>query len=254
MVTGSYAACVAQGRMERLFIRMLGCPDYHTHIRLKPIIRYMKKAGKGSFMELGCGEGCIGFELGRRGFVKEYVGIDLNEKSIKKANEIKSCLRLDYLTFIAEDVFDYLAKAKGVFDWLILYDFIEHIPEPEDFLRKLLSSVEIKKGIIVSVPTPKYPKVFGEIFSKKIGHLVDGYTREELDGMFTKLSYKSTCFAYNTGRVSRVGAAIYYHFMNRYGENKIWRAMVFLLVMPFRLIDIPTEKSSCSLFFVYVKE
>lgn len=99
------------------------------------------------------------------------------------------------------------------------------------------------------MPTPNYPKVFGRKFHESIGHLVDGYHKSELDGLFKKINYKSDYFEYNTGLFGNIGAYIFYH-----AKKKVHSRILYFLTMPFRIVDINFEKVSSSLFSVYMHE
>lgn len=139
----------------------------------------------------------------------------------------------------------------GAYDYVVLYDFIEHISNPEKFLEDLDCRLgSTKKAVyFVSVPTPIYPKVFGRRFHESIGHLVDGYTKSEVDGLFEKIGYKSAYSEYNTGLLGNTGAWIFYHL-----KGKVHKRVLNLMTLPFRLFDINSEKLSSSLFCVYVND
>ena len=40
MVIGSYEACIKKGFIKKTFIKVCGTFDFHSHIRLKPLIKY----------------------------------------------------------------------------------------------------------------------------------------------------------------------------------------------------------------------
>ena len=92
-------------------------------------------------MEIGCGSGLVAFELSRREYVCSYTGIDMNAECIDRALLIRDTLNLNNISFIQKNAFEFLnsidSKDKK-FDYVILYDFIEHIPDPEKFVKDLL--------------------------------------------------------------------------------------------------------------------
>lgn len=249
MIIGSYEWCIKKRLVSKLLTKFCGTIDYHTHIRLKPIIKYAKEEKLfGSFIEIGCGRGDVAFELNRRGHVESYIGIDMDNKAIKIARKIKYALGIDNITFISENAFDFLNKSfEKSYDYVILYDFLEHIPKPEQFLEDLEKSIGGVKKYIVSVPTPRYPKVFGRKFHESIGHLVDGYNKSNLDYFFDKIDYRCEYFKYNTGFFGNIGAYIFYH-----AYEKVHVRILYFLTMPFRIVDINSERFSSSLFAVYV--
>lgn len=95
------------------------------------------------------------------------------------------------------------------------------------------------------MPTPNYPKVFGEKFHKSIGHLIDGYRKSELDILFEMIKFKNIYFEYNTGLIGNIGAYFYYHSIDKV------KILLYFLTLPFRVVDINSSKISSSLFAVY---
>lgn len=224
MVIGSYEKCIMKTLKSKIITGLFGTADYHTHIRLRPIIKYAKKSKlSGKFLEIGCGTGVVAFELNRRGCIKSYTGIDMNNKQINTAQKIKIALNTDNIVFVRENAFDFLDKMNEKdWDYVILYDFLEHIPEPERFLEDLNKRIGNVKKYIVSVPTPKYPKVFGRQWHESIGHLVDGYNKIDIDRFFRKINLKCEYFEYNTGLLGNVGAYIFYHTGGDSSKNTIF--------------------------------
>ncbi len=251
MVFGSYEYCNKQG-IRKLFTKIFGTTDYHSHIRLKPIVKYFRQINnERNCLEIGCGVGQVAFELNRRNLLDSYIGVDMNNEYINRAITIKNKMHYKNIQFVQQDAFSFLdsmsTKNKN-FNYIILYDFIEHILEPDIFLNNLLKSLgdNFKGAFIVSVPTHNYPKIFGQKFHKQIGHLVDGYNKRELDELFYKLNFKNVYYEYNTGLIGNIGAYFYYH---KYMQIPSW--ILALLTLPFRIIDINMPSVSSSLFCVY---
>ena len=254
MVIGNYGVGKNDNFCSKIFTKIFGVVDYHTHIRLNPIIDYANRNGiYGNFLEIGCGEGIIAFELNRRGHVKRYLGLDMNDNAISKAKKTKKILGHRNVTFLCEDALKFLnsSDVKMNIDYVVLYDFIEHIHNPGKFLKNLYKCIGEDgegKTFLVSVPTPNYPKVFGRKFHESIGHVVDGYKKRDLDKLFEKIGYKPYYFEYNTGLFGNIGAFIFYHLIPIVNIK-----ILFFLTMPFRILDINSEKISSSLFVVYKK-
>lgn len=252
MAVGSYLKCVYKKGSLKYYIRgLLGTSDFHSHIRLKPILKLCKKKYfiNKNIMEIGCGSGIIGFEFCKRmGAHFHYIGIDLSEKNIKEANRIKKVLHTKNLEFVCEDAFAYLERIKEEkIDIVILYDFLEHITMPESFIKELTKKLNNPSLIyIISIPTHKYPKVFGQEFHKKVGHVVEGYSLEELEKLFYKIGKQSTKISYNTGLWGNIGARIFYCV----GRN-LPLVIKEIITKPFLLFDINGSKMSSSLFVVF---
>ena len=252
MSVGSYLKYAYKKGSFKYYIRgLLGTADFHSHIRLKPILKLCKQGyfRNQSVMEIGCGSGMIGFEFWKRmGVHFHYIGIDLSEENIEGANKIKKVLHTKNLEFVCEDAFAYLERIKEEkIDMVILYDFLEHITMPESFIKELTKKLNNPNLIyIISVPTHKYPKVFGQEFHKKVGHVVEGYSLEELKKLFCKIGKQPTRVSYNTGLWGNIGARILYCI-----GRKLPLVIREIITKPFLLLDINGSKISSSLFVVF---
>jgi 2-polyprenyl-3-methyl-5-hydroxy-6-metoxy-1,4-benzoquinol methylase len=114
---------------------------YSSHRKIAKFLQKQHKRLK--ILDVGCSKGFMGRMLQAQ---HEMHGIDINSEDAKLARPFyKSSLILD----ISKKKIPYPPKS---FDAIILADVIEHLPNPEETLHKLLSS--LKKGgiIIISVP------------------------------------------------------------------------------------------------------
>lgn len=262
MPIGDYYSLFSRNIVAKTSIRILGTLDLHTQIRLSPVIKFLSKyLDRMNFkdiniLEIGCGSGVNAFEIYKivlkKGIKLNYVGCDLSEHSINNAKIIVEKLQGDTsMSFSNEDAFEFLNRWQGLsFDVILLIDVIEHVNNPDRLI--LLCEKYLKNAgiFVVSVPTPLYPKFFGVNFSTKIGHLVDGYSLQELDKLFGK--YKRIKYIYNTGLISNIGCYLYYNKLNF--NNKYFDFVKSLILYPFKFLDlINGPKISCSLFAVYKK-
>ncbi len=84
-------------------------------------------------LDLGCGRGYVAKKLLPK--TNRILGIDYNASSIDYA---KSSLADSGVTFICEDIFDYLGKhSDEKFDVVVLSHVLEHIDDPETFLKRI---------------------------------------------------------------------------------------------------------------------
>ncbi len=266
MPIGDYYSIIAKNAISKLIYKFLGILDLHSHIRLKPVVKYLKRYLNENSLdyinifEPGCGSGINGFESYKiameKGIRINYVGVDASFEAIYTANLLLKYLPIKNaeMSFFCSDAVSFLEKQRDFkFDIVLLIDIIEHVENPLNLLE-LCSKYLKKNGIfIVSVPTPLYPKFFGEEFAKNIGHLVDGYSVESLDDLFSKVGCVRLEFKYNTGLISNVGCWLYYKkFPSR---NKYFNLLKFLFLYPFKFLDFfNNSRISCSLFAVYKKE
>lgn len=92
-------------------------------------------------LDIGCGEGYLAKDLAQK--ASHVIGIDINETSLKKAQENAP----SNTTFIHGDATNYAFKEK--FDVLVLSNVLEHIQNREDFLRNISP---LANTILIRVP------------------------------------------------------------------------------------------------------
>ncbi len=265
MKIGDYYYYISENWIVKIIIKLLGTIDLHSHIRLKPVINFLqhylsKKSRKSiKILELGCGTGVCAFELNKisqKGkFNFDYTGIDVSSNLISISQKILKSVNVynNRIKFICDDAINYLTTNNNFkVDIILLVDIIEHINEPERLLN-LSNNLLNKDGIIlVSVPTPLYPKYFGAKFHKEMGHLVDGYSLNSIVEMFNDINCVMIFYNYNTGFIGKYGCYLYYKIFNT--RKRVLQIIKWLLLMPFKYLDlINNSKISCSLFAVFRK-
>lgn len=131
-------------------------------------------------------------------------------------------------------------------------DVIEHLEKPQIFLNHINNYLRSGGYLIISVPTPLYPRVFGRRFHSEIGHLVDGYRLPELREIVPK-QYSLMKHKYNTGLFSWLGCYLCYRYIINIKTHYI-RLMLNIMLIPFKWIDILNgKKISASLVAVFRK-
>ena len=95
-------------------------------------------------LEVGSGLGYLTYSLKKAGF--DVIGIDISEKVVAQASlefgENYKCL----------DIFEYAKNPPNLYDYIVLTEVIEHVPNPIDFIRTLLSLLSENGKLIVSTP------------------------------------------------------------------------------------------------------
>lgn len=97
-----------------------------------------------SVLDIGCGKGYIIKRILHR--TSNIVGIDYNMDSIAMA---KAAVGIPGVSFICEDIDHYLQKNQVYFDYLILSHVLEHMDEPDKFLKRIRA---IGKYCYIEVP------------------------------------------------------------------------------------------------------
>jgi SAM-dependent methyltransferase len=97
----------------------------------------------GVVAEIGCGDGSVLAELGRRGFGGRRIGFELSEAAVGMAGQRPE---------IAEaTAFDgaHLPAADGAYDLAFATHVLEHVPSPAPLLREMM---RVAAAVIVEVP------------------------------------------------------------------------------------------------------
>lgn len=272
MPIGDYFSLVSKNRVSKFVISRLGVFDLHTHLRIKPLIKFISQIIRNNpnvqltVLEIGCGNGVNAFEIAK--LVKKqkynikmkYLGVDLNEESIQQANKIAKYFYETNieLAFSKAEAISYLnnnlnrIKKDDKFNLCLLIDVIEHINNPDILISELEKYLHQDAYIIVSVPTKLYPKIFGYKFHRKIGHLVEGYDIDDLNSLFK--NFQCIHWEYNTGFPANIGCFLYYNAGSMFFGNKYLSFLKNIILIPFKYLDfVNNKKISCSLFAVYKK-
>jgi 2-polyprenyl-3-methyl-5-hydroxy-6-metoxy-1,4-benzoquinol methylase len=112
------------------------------------IQRLVSPAGR-SFLDVGCGEGALGQALKQAGAAR-VAGIEMTPDAALLARD-----RLDAL--VEGDITQVeLPFADGEFDYIIFADVLEHLPQPEAVLRRMLRYLRPDGRVVISVPNMRF--------------------------------------------------------------------------------------------------
>ncbi|MEQ9423291.1 MAG: class I SAM-dependent methyltransferase [Cyclobacteriaceae bacterium] len=111
-------------------------------------------------IEFGCGE-AIFLSRVKEKFQCEAWGVDIDQNSLMKAEvKIDRCLLGNADQILTE-------LPNNYFDCLICNDFLEHIIDPADFLRKIAPKLNAGAYLISSIPNVRYCENVFELLIKK---------------------------------------------------------------------------------------
>lgn len=200
----------ARSKLLGCYIWFFGYPDLHTPIRFRAIKKYLKRNLK--TIELGAGQGGMTFAVNH--FIKQPITSLIYEPTDMKL--VKSLKSPYPNNFIIGDITK-LTNIQEKFEQILIIDVLEHV----DDVRALKQTSRIAAPdsfLIISVPTPNYPKIFGQEFADSIGHLRPGYFLPELSELLTDAGFKVVDYSYYTGLISQFFCGIIYKFFknNRY--------------------------------------
>jgi len=112
-----------------------------------------------SVLDLGCGDGHLSDLISQE--VGTVVGVDHDEAAIRGA---RTAFIRDNLSFHSGDVHAFLAERADPFDVLILAHVLEHIDEPEAFMRRLSGQFRF-----AFVEVPDFEATHLNVYRKKLG-------------------------------------------------------------------------------------
>ncbi|CAK1314192.1 type 12 methyltransferase [Burkholderia pseudomallei] len=236
-----------------LVTRLLGAIDLHYHFRSKPLHKFFTLNDHNPrvrVLEFGCGDGVNLFGLRSRLPALTGVGIDIDPELIGKANKFAAIKGYNKLHFVCADAVEASDAEDASFDYVLLIDVLEHLDNPRALLEGVEKKLRPDGSVLISVPTHRYPRVFGLKYHSAVGHVRDGFNLQELDQLLGP-SYKRTQYSYNTGLVASIACACFYRLIPKIPVRKIAILSMISLHLS-RLVDVFNGESlSCSLWAVY---
>jgi SAM-dependent methyltransferase len=265
MAVGSWEYRLTKNPFKRIKRYLLGTDELHSHFRLRPVIDHIslflenRHGASLRALDLGCGSGINLFELAARYPNLEGEGYDLDAPAISRAQHEADMLFPGRLKFFCSDIRKELPGKAASQDIVLLTDILEHIENPGQVVAEM-SGVLIKGGqILVSVPTPNYPNVFGMEFHRFVGHVVNGYLLDDLKNMMPK-HMRLLRYQYNTGPPASWFCGLHYR-RYIYSSDSILSKTVKRCMRPLKLVDpfislanidfFNGPKCSCSLFAAF---
>jgi 2-polyprenyl-6-hydroxyphenyl methylase/3-demethylubiquinone-9 3-methyltransferase len=113
-------------------------------IRLKYILSRCNLNGK-KVLDIGCGGGILSEELCKHG--AKVTGIDSSSKSISIAKQHAKQNNYD-IKYINKSIFE--ITDLDIYDFVICFEMIEHINEPNDLIKKIKELSSKKSGLFLS--------------------------------------------------------------------------------------------------------
>lgn len=145
--------------------------NYLTYSLVTPYFK-LKKA---KVLDLGCGAGRNLLASARKGY--KVTGIDINSKALAIARKRVSQEGLsERVTIIKMDLTKFKGKSRGVYDYCILQEVIEHLANYQKAFD--LAYKELKKGGILIITTPNDPGQWN-LLDDYAGH-VRRFTTDEI--------------------------------------------------------------------------
>jgi SAM-dependent methyltransferase len=207
----------------RLYRRLFGAEDMHSHYRwnaVSPLI----DLGASRTLEVGGGDGRISFEIAARGHQSPIVMTEFDPASVAEAEAIKAAGGFDQVAVSQKDLRQ-LGMGPG-FDQVLAIDVLEHIDDDALALREIAGALSPGGRLVVSVPTPRYPHVFGRKFHEHLGHVREGYWLEDLQPKLTDAGLEVVEHRYYTGKWVSRGCRVFYGLGIPYAIGVLWAPLV----------------------------
>ncbi|MFH1420788.1 MAG: amino acid permease [Candidatus Aenigmatarchaeota archaeon] len=138
-------------------------PLWYSRVDIREVMKNLKLRRGDKVLDFGCGSGITTLEVakrvGRRGTV---VAIDLSAKQLERAAcKIENAIKHSNVIFIKEH--EPIPFKKSTFDGIVGVGVLEHLPDPEKTLKRLLSFLRpggrfsfLSFGRSLGMPAPKH--------------------------------------------------------------------------------------------------
>ena len=166
-------------------------PNNFTYWYILPLFQQAlkgKQLDKVSVLDVGCGVGTLSLFLGAEG--AKVVGVDISPQAVQIAKAAGVAANLGRVKFEQGE----LQKGKQNYDLVVCSEIIEHVPDQNDFLKKIYSNLKSDGKLVLTTPSRKnvlYRLGFYKGFDAKVGHL-RRYTENELQALLEKHGFQVT--------------------------------------------------------------
>lgn len=171
MAFGEALSLASNKTSERLYGKLIGVNDFHSHFRWRGIKQYINFEAKHT-LEVGAGTGVMTFEVAKR-LPKDarIIASEFNDHSVAIGKEIAKRGHFKNVEFVQKDL-----RALGLggnFDQVLAIDVLEHVDDDLLALKEINGVLKSGGLLIISVPTPQ------KRFVCLIGTLRDGWRRNK---------------------------------------------------------------------------
>lgn len=147
----------------------------------RPDIQGLIEARGRRILDVGCGAGALSADLRRAG-ARHLAGIELDPVAAAAARDVVDVL-------VEGSVLDApLPFQEGEFDYLIFADVLEHLPDPDRALERLLPFLSFDGRVIVSVPNMRFYTVLLRLIGGRWAYTDSGVRDRTHLRVFTRFS------------------------------------------------------------------
>jgi SAM-dependent methyltransferase len=228
------------------YARLYGCSDVHTHVRWRAVRGAVPVVP--TLLDVGSGDGMLTIEVARRNPAMSVRGLDLDPVAVANAEQARSAIELGNVSF---EVADVMALDLPSVDAALLIDIIEHVDDDAALIEHVGRAIEPGGRLVISTPTPNFPRFFGREFHNAVGHVRDGYTPDDLAPLLAKAGFAVESTSYYTRFPASLVCAVFYRYL--------WRNKAGVLLSPLlsalSRLDVlwPSRRGASSLLVVATK-
>ena len=212
----------------RAYRSLFGSEDLHSHFRWSAVSPMIER-GDVRTLEVGGGDGRIGFEVVRTGHTGKLVISELDPRTLKEAQLTAELGSYGNVEVLREDL-RRLGTSRE-FDQVLAIDVLEHIEEDQDVLKLIARVLRPGGRLVISVPTPRYPAVFGRRFHEHLGHVRDGYRLADLEAKLTAAGFALESHRFYTGKWVSRACRLFYGLRIPYVIGVLWAPLARPLLL-----------------------
>ena len=153
---------------------------FRKELALKLIKENIEKNSR--FLEIGCASGDFGITLAKRGY--SGLMIDFSENAEKEVMKNLQNIKNSKVNFQKSNLFD--LKERNKFDFILLFEVLEHIKKDKKALRKLYNLLPKNGFLLLSVPSKR--KLWGP--SDILAGHQRRYSKKGLRSLLSKCGFK----------------------------------------------------------------
>jgi cyclopropane fatty-acyl-phospholipid synthase-like methyltransferase len=223
------------GRLERLYIRMVGNPVLGMRIRSRAILALLQEyrathpTPPRRIGDAGCGRGMFTFYLARLFEQAQVIGYDLDRAALQRNRQIAQRANLHTIQFIYQDIST--LHVDEPLDLLLSTDCLEHVQDDRAQIQRFSQLLSDGGELLVHVPHLTRT-LFGwkrTNFMGIEGHVRPGYTRAQLTELATEAGLQIRRLEYSYGSWETLANDIAYLITGGRERNKA----LYALLLPF---------------------
>ena len=212
--------------LRRIFAMSVGAIEPHSHIRWAAAKRAFRRipGAPSRVLEVSTGSGEMAYELVSLLHPQTLATFDI-VRPPSDVHDVCACFQADATSI------PIVSSSQCL---VVALDVIEHILNDRLALAEMHRVLIPGGHLVVSVPTPAYPRFFGRDFHVSLGHVRDGYTAGHLRDALVDTGFNVELIRGHTSIAFLLFAALYYRLLRR---NVFLSAPAVALSKPLLLVD-----------------